>query len=107
MGRLPADQKDPKAPKAPVSAQQYFNQSRREAIKAANPELSASDVADKLAEEWRNMDAEAREPFVAKAAEDKARFDEDNEGYVPDPAFLKPTKSGKRWRRARSGRLQI
>ena len=89
-------QKDPNAPKPAVSAQSFFNQTRREALKADNPDMKSTDVTEKLAEEWRNMDAEARAPFVAQAAEDKARFDEDNKSYVPDPAFLKPTKSGTR-----------
>lgn len=99
MGQTSADETDPDAPKQPVSAQEFYNHSRHEVLKAANPDLESAEIAEKLAEEWRNMDDEARAPFLAQAADDKAHFDEEDKDDVPESASSKPAKSSKRLQR--------
>lgn len=94
--RRPRTPKDPAAPKAATSAQQFFMKSRREAVKLANPDLSSADLQKALADEWRELDEAGRAPFIAKAKTDKARHTKEASKYVPDPIHLKATKGGKR-----------
>jgi len=94
--RRPRTPKDPAAPKAATSAQQFFMKSRREAVKLTNPDLSSADLQKALADEWRELDEAGRAPFIAKAKTDKARHTKEASKYVPDPIHLKATKGGKR-----------
>ena len=88
--------RDPSAPKSATSAQQFFNKERREVLRSKHPDMSSADVQKSLAEEWRDMSADKRAPYVTKASKDKARFSKESAAYVPDPAHLKATKGGKR-----------
>jgi len=88
--------RDPNAPKKPCSAYNFFVESRRPAAKEAHPDMHVTVMNQQLAKEWRDLSEEDRQPFKVKAAADKARYQEENVGYVPDPTSLKATKSGNR-----------
>ena len=66
--------KDPNALKRGLSAFMFFSNAMRETIKAENPEASFGELGKILGARWKEMDDAAREPYVAKAAEDKARY---------------------------------
>ena len=51
-----------------------FFSSERERVKAENPEASFGELGKILGARWKEMDDEAREPYVAKAAE-MARYE--------------------------------
>ena len=53
----------------------FFSSAERERVKAENPEASFGELGKILGARWKEMDDAAREPYVAKAAEDKARYE--------------------------------
>ena len=67
--------KDSGAPKRGLSAFMFFSSAERERVKAENPEASFGELGKILGARWKEMDDAAREPYVAKAAEDKARYE--------------------------------
>ena len=67
--------KDSGAPKRGLSAFMFFSSAERERVKAENPEASFGELGKILGARWKEMDDEAREPYVAKAAEDKASYE--------------------------------
>jgi len=87
--------KDPAAPKAATSAQQFFMKARREALKLQKPDLSSSDIQKALSDEWRDLPEDQRAPYTAKAKEDQERHQSELSTYVPDPAHLKAIKPKK------------
>lgn len=96
MGRRPSSSKDPEAPKSAASAQQFFNKARRLSLKVEAPNLIGVEIAARLMEEWRDMDASSRAPYTKQATTDKARFEREMASYQANPAFLQATKGGNR-----------
>ena len=94
--RKPRSSRDPDAPKAATSAQQFYAKARREALKAKNPELKGTELQEKIADEWRGMSARQRDPYNKQAAKDKARFEKETSEYTVPVEFLKATKNGNR-----------
>ncbi|XP_057519671.1 FACT complex subunit SSRP1-like isoform X2 [Amaranthus tricolor] len=66
--------KDPNAPKKAMSGFMFFSQAERENTKKENPGIMFTDIAKVLGEKWRNMSAEEKEPYEAKARADKKRY---------------------------------
>ena len=91
--------KDPNAPKAPLSAVQFFTRARRAAVKAEYPALKSAEITHKIAAEWRDLPPDRRAPFIEEAAADKARHASEAESYVPPAAYVRPTKGGHRLRK--------
>ena len=58
--------RDPLAPKRPASAFLLWQNSRREAVRAARPELAYREVVAELSREWQAMGEEAKAPFLAQ-----------------------------------------
>ncbi|KAI6700586.1 hypothetical protein NL676_014910 [Syzygium grande] len=73
--------KDPNAPKKAMSGYNFFLQMESEKMKRSNPGLSFGDVSREIADKWRGMSVEEKEPYVAKAAADKKRYQEELSGY--------------------------
>ena len=61
--------RDPLAPKRPASAFLLWQNSRREAVRAARPELAYREVVAELSREWQAMGEEAKAPFLAQYQE--------------------------------------
>ena len=100
---------DPNKPKRPVSAYLCFTSSRREQIAVDQPELAknVTEMAKTLGKEWKELDEEARKPFIALAEKDKGRYQAQMKDYkplakvlVPNPA-LAAGGSGSRKRKRR------
>ena len=86
--------KDPNAPKRGKSAYIFFCGEKREGVKAANPDASATEILSLLGVEWNKLksDAESMVGFTAKgeldrfnqlAADDKARYEREMASYTP------------------------
>ncbi|KAK6913217.1 Histone chaperone RTT106/FACT complex subunit SPT16-like, middle domain [Dillenia turbinata] len=84
--RKPKKKKDPNAPKKALSGFMFFSNMEREKLKKANPGISFTDVGRLLGDKWRNMTAEEKEPYEAKARADKKRYMDELDGYKnPQP----------------------
>ncbi|CAJ2675602.1 FACT complex subunit SSRP1 [Trifolium pratense] len=78
--------KDPNAPKRALSGFMFFCQMERENLKKTNPGISFLDVGRVLGEKWKNLSAEEKEPYEAKAQADKKRYKDELSGYKnPQP----------------------
>nr|VDD26410.1 unnamed protein product [Brassica oleracea] len=64
--------KDPNAPKKAMSGFMYFSQMERDNIKKSNPGIGFGDIGKVLGDKWRQMSAEEKEPYEAKAQVDKS-----------------------------------
>ncbi|KAF6173460.1 hypothetical protein GIB67_027155 [Kingdonia uniflora] len=86
--------KDPNAPKKALSAFMFFSQSERENVKKSNPGITFTDVGRVLGERWRQLTAEEKEPYEAKARSDTVRYKEAVAGYKGTPVAAMEIDSG-------------
>ncbi|KAF3444756.1 hypothetical protein FNV43_RR14449 [Rhamnella rubrinervis] len=78
--------KDPNAPKRAMSGFMFFSQMERENVKKSNPGIAFTEVGRALGEKWKKMSAEEKEPYEAKARQDKKRYKDEISGYKnPQP----------------------
>ncbi|XP_057957870.1 FACT complex subunit SSRP1 [Malania oleifera] len=78
--------KDPNAPKRAMSGFMFFSKIERENLKKTNPGISFTEVGRVLGDRWKKMTVEEKEPFEAKAREDKKRWKDEVSGYKnPQP----------------------
>ncbi|KAI4321358.1 hypothetical protein MLD38_034750 [Melastoma candidum] len=78
--------KDPNAPKKAMSGYNFFLQNENEKMKKSNPGISFGDASREIADKWRGMSVEEKEPYVAKALADKKRYMDELSGYKnPQP----------------------
>ena len=69
--------KDPNAPKRGQSAYLIFSQAECKKIRVANPGMAVCDVMREAGARWAKLDTEARQPWDAKSAQDKIRYEEE------------------------------
>jgi high mobility group protein B1 len=67
-------EKDPNAPKRPLSAYLYYASERRPNLKKEDPTLSFIDATKQIALEWKIMTPVAREKWTKLAAADNDRY---------------------------------
>ncbi|KAM1009591.1 hypothetical protein FF1_045006 [Malus domestica] len=78
--------KDPNAPKRAMSGFMFFSNMERDNVKRENPGIAFTDVGRALGEKWKKMSAEEKEPYEAKARQDKERYKDEISGYKnPQP----------------------
>ncbi|KAF4350909.1 hypothetical protein CsatB_021651 [Cannabis sativa] len=78
--------KDPNAPKRALSGFMFFSQMERENVKKTNPGISFTEVGRVLGDKWNKMSVEEKEPYEAKARQDKKRYKDEISGYKnPQP----------------------
>ena len=70
----------------------FFSMDARHKFKEADPSLSFGDLATKISAAWKEMDAEAKQPFEEQAAADKERYKRDTAEYEAMTAA--PTLTG-------------
>jgi|EP01047_Picozoa_sp_COSAG01_P041620 hypothetical protein len=54
-----------------------FMNANRERVKAANPQLSVTQLSQLLGQQWRELTEDARQPYIAQAAADKRRYEQE------------------------------
>jgi len=74
-------EKDPAAPKRPLSAYMFFSQDQRERVKQANPEAGFGDVGRLLGAKWKEMSDAEKKPYNDMANRDKARAEAEKAAY--------------------------
>ena len=90
-------QKDPQAPKKPSSAMNIYIESKKPAMKAAEPSVPVMEINRKLQAEWQELSVAERAEYSKRASDDKARYEEELRAYdAPSDSLLRPTKSGTR-----------
>jgi hypothetical protein len=75
MPRASKQQKDPNAPKRPLSAFFIFSQDERPKIKVVNASLSVADVAKVIGEKWRAAPDDLKRKYEKAAKEAKERYE--------------------------------
>ncbi|KAI4131418.1 MAG: hypothetical protein LQ347_002998 [Umbilicaria vellea] len=74
--------KDPNAPKRGLSAYMFFANEQRDNVREENPGISFGQVGKVLGERWKALNSKQREPYEAKAATDKKRYEEEKATYA-------------------------
>ncbi|KAH9450542.1 hypothetical protein MJO28_010015 [Puccinia striiformis f. sp. tritici] len=74
-------EKDPNAPKRPLSAYMFFSQDWRERIKTENPEVSFGEIGRLLGLKWKGLTDEEKKPYEDMAARDKKRHEAEKAEY--------------------------
>lgn len=69
-------------PKKPMNSYLIFAQEQRQNVVNANPQMSVRDVVSHTATLWRQLNDEQKAPYVARANEDKARFEEERSQWL-------------------------
>ena len=84
--KKPKAKKDPNEPKRNLSAFMIFSKETRGDVLEKNPGFALGDVGKELGRRWREMDAETKKSFDAKAADAKVAYE----------AAMKEYKAGKK-----------
>ena len=95
------EKKDPQAPKGAKNAFIFFCNENRTQVKTDNSALKATEITKKLAEMWKEVDAEDKERYQKMADGDKKRYADDISAYEPKEGFKNP-KSPKKSKAAKS-----
>ncbi|CAF4775883.1 unnamed protein product, partial [Rotaria sp. Silwood1] len=88
MPRAPKSQKDPNAPKRPLSTFFLFSQDERPKIKKENPSLSVSDIAKVIGERWRAISDDKKRHYEERARQEKERYDREIAQYKQDKVIM-------------------
>jgi len=75
MPRASKAQKDPNAPKRPLSTFFLFSQDERPKIKKDNPSLSVADIAKVIGERWRSIGDDKKRQYEERARQAKEVYD--------------------------------
>ncbi|CAF9941964.1 Non-histone chromosomal protein 6 [Imshaugia aleurites] len=73
--------KDPNAPKRGLSAYMFFANEQRDNVREENPGITFGQVGKVLGERWKALNTKQREPYEAKAATDKKRYEDEKASY--------------------------
>lgn len=74
-------QKDPNAPKRPLTAYMYYATDMREQVKQENPNATFGDVGKIIGDKWRQLGAEEKKVYEEKAVADKKRYEDEKAAY--------------------------
>jgi HMG (high mobility group) box len=96
----------PGAPKKPLNGYMHFSADARGKIRQENPKWTLGEIGKELGRLWKEMDVEARAPYMEKVAQDKIRYARELEEFKEsDPdgyAQLSAKRPKKRERKERT-----
>jgi len=81
MPRASKSQKDPNAPKRPLSTFFLFSGDERPKIKKDNPSLSVADIAKLIGERWRSIGEDKKRHYEERARVEKDRYEREIAAY--------------------------
>jgi hypothetical protein len=88
--------KKPKdAPKGAKSGYMFFCADKRPEVKMANPEFGPKEILKELGQLWQNTHADDRESYEELAKQDKLRYKEEMENYIPNANVVEEEKEKK------------
>lgn len=73
--------KDPDAPKRPLGPYFYYFKDNNARIKEQHPEFIQKEVVSKIAQDWKGLTEDQKQPYVEKSKEDKLRYIREKEIY--------------------------
>eukprot|EP01025_Chloroclados_australasicus_P058477 TRINITY_DN7346_c0_g3_i1.p1 TRINITY_DN7346_c0_g3~~TRINITY_DN7346_c0_g3_i1.p1 ORF type:complete len:212 (-),score=70.78 TRINITY_DN7346_c0_g3_i1:221-856(-) len=74
--------KDKNAPKRGLSAYMMYSNEKRNEVKEKFPDLGFTEIPKKIAEMWKGLSAEEKQPYEDMAAKDKKRYEREMEAYT-------------------------
>lgn len=74
--------KDPNAPKRALSSYMFFANENRDIVRSENPDVTFGQIGRLLGERWKALTPEDKQPYEAKAAADKKRYESEKELYA-------------------------
>jgi hypothetical protein len=74
-------EKDPNAPKRPLSAYMYFSKDKREELTKKNGKESVAESSKKIAALWKKATSDEKKKYDTKAAKDKTRYEKEMAEY--------------------------
>ncbi|ORX84413.1 HMG-box [Basidiobolus meristosporus CBS 931.73] len=83
-GRKKKKQKNPTAPKHPMSGFLFYLAAVRPQVAEQYPGSTVGPISKIIASQWNSMSPEKRLPWEQKASEDKARYAREMEEYLAD-----------------------
>ncbi|ORX97429.1 HMG-box [Basidiobolus meristosporus CBS 931.73] len=83
-GRKKKKQKNPTAPKHPMSGFLFYLSAVRPQVAEQYPGSTVGPISKIIAHQWNSMSPEDRAPWEQKATEDKARYAREMEEYLAD-----------------------
>ena len=83
----PKKEKDPNAPKKPLSSYMLFSKASRADVKASCPTMTPSELMKELGSQWRGLEEADKKPYADAYAKDKARYDEEMKTYSAAKPF--------------------
>ena len=82
-------EKDPNAPKRPLSTYMIFSAEMRAKVKEENPDFSITDVAKELGVRWKSIADDEKVKYEELAKKDKERYEKEMEEYKKTGAVKK------------------
>lgn len=73
--------KDPDAPKRPLGPYFYYFKDNNTRVKELHPEFIQKEVVSKIAQDWKNLTEEQKQPYVERSKQDKMRYIQEKEAY--------------------------
>jgi len=77
----PKKEKDPNAPKRPLSSYMLWSKAVRADVKASCPSMSPAELMKEMGSQWRGMEEVDKKQYADAYAQDKARYDEEMKTY--------------------------
>ncbi|CAD8136905.1 unnamed protein product [Paramecium octaurelia] len=74
-------ERDPNAPKRPLTPFFLFSQKYREKVLERNPEVKLPQISQMAGQKWNSMSEEEKQPYVDQYNEAKYQYDEDLKEY--------------------------
>ena len=74
-------EKDPNAPKRPVTAFFFYQSERRQTLKKEKPELDHKQIISVMSTEWNKLPEKDKKKYLVKAEEDKKRYEKEKAEY--------------------------
>lgn len=75
--------KDKNAPKGATTSYMFYVAANRATLKSEHPDLSFGELAKLLGEKWKTLSSEEKQPYEEQALQDKERYKNDMNNYVP------------------------
>merc|ERR1712060_635665 len=79
-------EKDPNAPKRPLSAYFLFMADHREKVKLANPEFTITEIGKELGERWKTLDEVIKVKYQQAATKAREKYDQEKKYYLSNQA---------------------
>lgn len=102
---MPPKNKDPNKPKGRTSAYGFFMQEKREVYRQKNVEVQFTPFSRECAAEWKDMEKEDKEKFMAQAEEDRIRYENEMASYTPPEEYRTGKGEGRRKKKQKDPNL--